>query len=116
VPTWSWRMAPEGLLTRRQLAAAGLQPGGQRPAGQVCWASRRYSARRQTRTRSALLYRVELALPHREPSVARLVALAKTDPAGRTCPTCGQVTGYVIPRFLGECLHCAGQHGERGAA
>lgn len=116
LPTWPWRMAPDGLLTRRQLAAAGLRPGGQQPAGQVCWTSRRYSARRQSRTRFALLYRVELALSRREPSVAQLVALAKADSARRTCPTCAQVMGYVIPRSLGECLDCAGRSGETRSA
>jgi hypothetical protein len=116
LPTWPWRMAPDGLLTRRQLAAAGLRPGGQQPAGQVCWTSRRYSARRQSRTRFALLYRVELALSRREPSVAQLVALAKADSARRRCPTCAQVMGYVIPRSLGECLDCAGRSGETRSA
>jgi hypothetical protein len=106
VPTWPWRMAPAGLLTRRQLAARGLRPNGQPPAGQVCWLSRRYSARRRLHTRFALLYRVESAAPRREPSPAQLVALAKADAARRTCPRCRQVCGYVIPRIFGECLDC----------
>jgi hypothetical protein len=61
LPTWPWRMAPAGMATRRQLAAAGLRPNGQEPAGQVCWLSRRHSAGRRARTRLALLYRVELS-------------------------------------------------------
>lgn len=116
VPTWPWRMTPEGLLTRRQLAAAGLRPDGQQPTGQVCWTSRRYSARRQSRTRFALLYRVELALPRQEPSAAQLGALAKANSTRRAYPTCGQITGYVIPRALGECLDCACQLGGRRSA
>jgi hypothetical protein len=84
-----------------------LRPAGQPIAGQVCWTSRRYSARRQSRTRFAFLYRVDLAAPRREPSVAQLVALAKADAARRTCPSCGQLRPYVIPRSLGECLDCA---------
>ena len=107
LPTWPWRMAPAGLATRRQLAAAGLRPGGQPIAGQVCWTSRRYSARRQSRVRCAFLYRVDLASPRREPTAAQLVALAKADAARRTCLACGRLTGYVIPRSLGECLDCA---------
>jgi hypothetical protein len=108
VPTWPWRLAPAGLATRRQLAAAGLRPGGQPVAGQVVWLSRRrVPAGRPPAERFALLYRIELAAPRREPSVAQLVALAKADQARRTCRTCGRVRGYVIPRRLGECLDCA---------
>jgi len=110
LPTWPWRMAPAELATRRQLGAAGLRPGGQPPAGQVCWTSRRRSLRRHPRTRSALLYRVELALPRREPSPAQLLALAKADSARRTCPSCRRTGGYVIPRSLGECLDCHDNH------
>jgi hypothetical protein len=106
LPTWPWRMAPAGLATRRQLAAAGLRPNGQAPAGQVCWLSRRYGTGRRARTRFALLYRADLAAPRREPSTAQLIALAKADVARRTCQTCGQVRPYVIPRRLGECLAC----------
>jgi len=106
LPTWPWRMAPAGLATRRQLAAAGLRPAGQPPAGQVCWTSRRRSPGRRPRTRFALLYRVDLAAPRREPTQAQLVALAKADSVRRTCPSCGCNRGYVIPRLLGECLDC----------
>ena len=114
LPTWPWRSAPAGLATRRQLAALGLRPAGQPIAGQVCWNSRRYSARRRTRTRFAFLYHVDLAAPRREPSVAQLVALAKADAARRTCATCGQLPPYVIPRSLGECLDCAAHDPDEG--
>ena len=109
LPTYSWRAAPAGLATRRQLAAAGLRPNGQPIAAQLAWTSRRYSPRRASRTRVAYLYRVDLAAPRREPTVPQLVALAKADAARRTCPTCDQLTPYVIPRSLGECLDCAEQ-------
>jgi hypothetical protein len=104
-------MAPAGLATRRQLAAAGLRPNGQQVAAQVCWTSRRHSPHRQPRTRFALLYRVDLAAARREPTVAQLVALAKADAVRRTCPICRQVAAYVIPRSLGECLDCAERAG-----
>jgi hypothetical protein len=107
LPTWPWRMAPEGLATRRQLAALGLRPNGQPIAGQVCWRSRRYSPRRQTRVRVAYLYRVELAAPKRQPTGLQLVALAAALRARRVCPTCRAEQEYVIPRSLGECLDCA---------
>ncbi|CAL9483282.1 hypothetical protein SUDANB146_03428 [Streptomyces sp. enrichment culture] len=29
LPAYRWRLAPDGLATRRQLRAAGLRPGGQ---------------------------------------------------------------------------------------
>ncbi len=106
VPTWPWRMAPSGLATRRQLAAAGLRPAGRPPAGKVCWTSRRRSPGRRPRTRFALVYWVELAAARRGPTPAQLVALAKADPARRTRPCCGRVQGYVIPLSLGECLDC----------
>lgn len=35
VPTYPWRLAPQGLATRRQLRALGLRPGGQEVAAQV---------------------------------------------------------------------------------
>lgn len=105
VPTFSWRMAPPGLATRRQLAAAGLRPNGQPVAAQVCWTSSRHAT--TARTRFALLYRLDLAAARREPTVAQLVALAKADAARRTCPTCGRLTPYVIPTSLGQCLDCA---------
>lgn len=35
VPVYPWRLAPEGLATRRQLRALGLRPGGQEVAAQI---------------------------------------------------------------------------------
>ena len=105
--TFPVRMAPDGLATRRQLAAVGLRPNGQAPAAQVCWSSRRYSPGGRRRTRFALLYRIDGAAPRREPTVAQLVALAKADAARRTCRSCGRAQLYVIPRCLGRCLDCA---------
>ena len=107
VPSWPWRMAPDGLCTRRQLAAAGLRPGGQPVAGLLLWSSRRYTRRGTPQVRFAVLYRADLAVPRREPTTAQLVALAKADRARRTCRTCTRVQPYVIPRSLGECVDCA---------
>lgn len=111
LPTYPWRMAPEGLATRRQLAAMGLRPNGQPIAAQVCWRSRRQGPRVRGRTvprvRVAYLYRVELAAAKREPTGPQLVALAAALSARCRCPSCGQSRGYVIPTSLGECLECA---------
>lgn len=103
IPTWPWRMAPEHLVTYRQLAARGLRPGGQPVMGQVMWRSRRYGAG----VRVAYLYDVRLALPKRIPTGAQLAALGKALKARRTCPRCGVDAGYVLPRRLGCCLGCA---------
>jgi hypothetical protein len=108
IPTFPWRMAPDGWLTRRQLADWGLRPGGQPIVGQVMWNSRRG-------VRVAYLYLIELAKPKRVPTAAQWVALGKAQAARRVCPTCGLDRGYVIPRRYGECVPCA-MVTEQGAA
>ncbi|MEU9870676.1 RRQRL motif-containing zinc-binding protein [Actinomadura sp. NPDC048021] len=105
IPTWPWRMAPPHLVTRRQLAARGLRPGGQDIAGQVLWRSRRYNA--PGGVRAAYLYDVRLALPKRTATDRQRAALAKALKARRICPDCGTDAGYVLPRHLGTCLDCA---------
>ncbi|MFJ3827814.1 hypothetical protein ACIPWI_07570 [Streptomyces sp. NPDC090046] len=35
LPVYPWRLAPDGLATRRQLRAAGLRPGGQDVVAQL---------------------------------------------------------------------------------
>jgi hypothetical protein len=104
IPTWPWRMAPPHLATQRQLAAAGLRPGGQPIAGQVMWRSRRYNA--PGGVRFAYLYDTCLALPKRTPSDAQRAALAKALAARRRCPRCEVDAGYVLPRRYGACLNC----------
>lgn len=109
MPTYPWRMAPPHLLTRRQLTAAGLRPGGQDVQAQILWASRRYGTRG---VRVAYLYDVRRALPKRTATPAQLGALAKANAARRTCPACTRDAGYVLARHLGICNDCA----ERNAA
>ncbi|MEE3918611.1 RRQRL motif-containing zinc-binding protein [Micromonospora sp. BRA006-A] len=99
IPTYWWRGAPPGYATRRQLTAAGLRPGGQ-PISPVLW-------RGIGGTRTAYLYRLDLARPKRSAAPAQLRAVRAALLARRTCPTCRQVRGYYIPRSLGECLACA---------
>lgn len=98
IPTYPWRCAPAGLSTRRQLAAAGLRPGGQPPAAQVMWPS--------SGAGFAYLYRLDLAKPKRTPTAAQLAALGRALAARRRCPKCGADAGYVIPRCLGMCVPC----------
>ncbi|MCD0483444.1 hypothetical protein LO771_13790 [Streptacidiphilus sp. ASG 303] len=101
LPTYPWRMAPEGLATRRQLRAEGLRPGGQDVAAQILWRNRRRGVR------AAYLYRVDLARPVRPMTPARAAALAAAMRARRTCPVCGRDAGYVLPARYGTCLPCA---------
>ncbi|WP_327067805.1 RRQRL motif-containing zinc-binding protein [Kitasatospora sp. NBC_01302] len=102
-PTYPWRMAPEHLLTRRQLRARGLRPGGQDVAAQILWNSRKSA----TGPRAAYLYRLDLAKPVRPMTAGRRAALAAANRARRTCPACGCDAGYVLPAHLGTCLPCA---------
>ncbi|MGW7445639.1 RRQRL motif-containing zinc-binding protein [Kitasatospora sp. NPDC054795] len=102
MPTYPWRMAPPDLLTRRQLRARGLRPGGQPVAAQILW-----RARRSKGERAAYLYRLDLAKPVRPMTVGRWRALASANRARRTCPRCSRDAGYVLPAHLGTCLPCA---------
>ncbi|MGC5309263.1 RRQRL motif-containing zinc-binding protein [Micromonospora zamorensis] len=100
VPTYWWKGAPPGYATRRQLAAAGLRPNGQPIAAQVLW-------RGVGGTRTAYLFRLDLAVPKRTATPAQRAAIGKALTARRTCRICRTVRPYFIPRSLGECLACA---------
>ncbi|MER8263020.1 RRQRL motif-containing zinc-binding protein [Streptomyces griseus] len=107
VPTFPWRMAPDGYATRRQLRAVGLRPGGQDIAAQVLWHSRRYWAKGTSPIRVAYLYRIELAKTVRPMTPAKWAALAKANTARQVCPECRTDAGYRIPTSLGMCVTCA---------
>jgi hypothetical protein len=102
IPTYPWRFAPDGLVTRRQLRARGLRPGGQPVAAQVMRANRR-----QGGVRVAFLYRIDRAKPVRPMTSRKWGALALAMLARRTCPVCKSDAGYVIPTSLGMCVSCA---------
>ncbi|WP_411132181.1 RRQRL motif-containing zinc-binding protein [Streptomyces sp. 030-HV] len=101
VPVYRWRLAPDGLATRRQLRALGLRPGGQDVAAQL------ERPRRRREPLVAYLYRVEQAKPVRPMTPAKRAALAKANAARRICPECRRDAGYVIPPSLGMCTPCA---------
>ena len=101
IPTYPFRLAPDGLFTRRQLRARDLRPGGQDVAAQVMW-----SSRFKGRVMVAHLYRLDLAKPVRPMTPGRAGALAAAMLARRTCPACRSDAGYVIPRSLGACVSC----------
>lgn len=96
-PVYPYRLAPDGLMTRRQLRARGLRPGGQEPAAEIRWRRGR---------RVAYLYRVDQALPVRPMTPARARALDAAMRARRTCPECRTDRGHCIPRSLGHCWPC----------
>ncbi|MFD6910250.1 RRQRL motif-containing zinc-binding protein [Streptomyces virginiae] len=109
IPTYPWRLAPEGLATRRQLRAEGLRPGGQPIAAQLL----RPRFRREPLV--AYLYRVDLAKPVRLMTSRKWGALALAMLARRTCPQCTTDAGYVIPASLGMCVSCAYPEAQRAA-
>ncbi|MER7955169.1 RRQRL motif-containing zinc-binding protein [Streptomyces sp. NPDC096030] len=98
---YSWRLAPDGLATRRQLRALGLRPGGQDVVAQV------ERPRHRRGPLVAYLYRIDLAQPVRPMTPRRAEALAKANAARRWCPNCCRDAGYVIPASLGTCVPCA---------
>ncbi|MER5914645.1 RRQRL motif-containing zinc-binding protein [Streptomyces sp. NPDC001982] len=101
IPTYPWRLAPDGLATRRQLRARGLRPGGQPIAAQVMRANRRAGD-----MRVSYLYRIDSALPVRPMTSRKWGALALAMLARRTCPRCRLDVGYCIPRSHGICGMC----------
>ncbi|MGA5203416.1 RRQRL motif-containing zinc-binding protein [Streptomyces variegatus] len=100
IPVYRWRLAPDGLATRRQLRTLGLRPGGQDVAAQL------ERPRRRRGPLVAYLYRVEKAKPVRPMTPAKWAALAKANAARRICPECRRDAGYVIPPSLGMCTPC----------
>ncbi|MFG3347421.1 RRQRL motif-containing zinc-binding protein [Streptomyces sp. NPDC048018] len=101
IPTYPWRLAPEGLATFRQLRARGLRPGGQDVAAQL------ERPRRRRGPLVAYLYRIDRALPVRPMTEAKRAALARANAARRVCPECRRDAGYRIPPSLGMCTPCA---------
>jgi hypothetical protein len=101
LPVYPYRCAPDGLLTRRQLRAAGLRPGGVDPVAEIRW---------RRGQRFALLYDRTRALPVRPMTAGRWRAHHAMMRARRTCPACRRARGYVIPTSLGTCLSCHDTH------
>ncbi|MEV7865290.1 RRQRL motif-containing zinc-binding protein [Streptomyces sp. NPDC088124] len=115
IPTYPFRLAPEGLATRRQLRAAGLRPGGQDIAAQLLWYSSRYRRKGRSPVRVAYLYRIDRALPVRPMTPAKWAALAKANTARRICTECRTDAGYVVPTSLGMCVTCHDSEERRAA-
>ncbi|MFE7840521.1 RRQRL motif-containing zinc-binding protein [Streptomyces sp. NPDC057474] len=110
LPVYVWRLAPDGLATRRQLRAKGLRPGGQDVVAQI------ERPRRRRPPLVAYLYEIDRAKPVRPMTPAKWAALDKANAARRTCPQCRTDAGYVIPAELGACVPCAFPDDEQRAA
>ncbi|MCX4665111.1 hypothetical protein OG453_00225 [Streptomyces sp. NBC_01381] len=108
IPTFLWRLAPDGLATRRQLRARGLRPGGQPIAAQVMVQNRRAGG-----VRVAYLYRIDRAAKVRPMTSRKWGALALAMLARRTCPRCELDVGYCIPRSKGICGLCIATEEQR---
>ncbi|MGW2325700.1 RRQRL motif-containing zinc-binding protein [Streptomyces sp. NPDC001700] len=109
LPVYRWRLAPDGLATRRQLRAMDLRPGGQDVAAEL------QRPRRRRGPLVAYLYWIDRAKPVRPMTPARWAALAKANAARRICPACRRDAGYVIPPSLGMCTLCAFPEEQRAA-
>ncbi len=93
MPTYIWRLAPEGLMTRRQLSAKGLRPGGQDVAAQVLRGAQ-----------SARLYRVDLARPKFALTDAKMAAVRTAARSRQRCAgPCGRTDLGYIPRQAAPC-------------
>jgi hypothetical protein len=99
IPTYPWHLAPDGLATKRQLAARGLRPGGAPVVAQIMWQRRRGIG-------VAYLYRLAAAKPKRPPTEGNMRAVAKMLAARSTCQVCRVVFEYCLPAGR-VCLTCA---------
>jgi hypothetical protein len=98
LPTYPWRCAPEGMVTRRQLRARGLRPAGQSPCGQVLWPHGRDRRTGERRVGVAYLYRVDLARPVQPMTAGRWRTHTAMMLVRRTCRSCGGVFNFDLSR------------------
>jgi hypothetical protein len=97
-PTYRWGDAPSHLMTRRQLAAAGLRKGGQDPVAEL----RDYVGA----WHRAYLYDSRTALPRRPWTPAKQAAVLKAAAARKKCRGCATQLAYVPARDSSDCEHC----------
>jgi hypothetical protein len=106
LPWWRWRWAPTGLLTKKQLHAAGRRLArGQDPYGLIVWKRGR---------RTAALYRLDLTLPAYRVTPAKLVAVAAMERGRRTCRRCRTIRPYRMPTSTWRCWECMAGTGDFG--
>ncbi|WP_435061910.1 RRQRL motif-containing zinc-binding protein [Amycolatopsis thermoflava] len=104
LPVFGYGEAPATLLTRSQLRAAGLRPGGADPVALLVFRHFKPYARETV----AELFSVEKALPHRPATPAQRRAIRAALQARRTCQTCGEDVGYYVPTSTRQCWTCEG--------
>ncbi|MFP8945215.1 RRQRL motif-containing zinc-binding protein [Streptomyces fenghuangensis] len=99
---------PDHLVTRRQLRALGLSPGGHGPVAVLRCKRCAYRPDQScTHPSRAWLYDITLARPKRVPTLAQEWALDRAMAARQTCPTCRRRYFHALPlRTLGCCLEC----------
>jgi hypothetical protein len=95
-PTYRWRDAPDHLMTRRQLAKAGLRPNRQDPVAEM----RHYEGGWLV----AYLYDSTSAAPRRPWTAAKQAAVQKAADARKRCQVCTEQLDYV-PQH-GTCETC----------
>ncbi|MFE5596279.1 RRQRL motif-containing zinc-binding protein [Streptomyces sp. NPDC056549] len=112
------RACPEGLVTRRQLRALELSPGGHGPVAVLrckgCSFRPDQACIHPTR---AWLYSLAFAQPKRTPTLAQEEALDRAMAARSTCPQCRRRYHFCLPlrtqgrlRPLGPGLRAEPQH------
>lgn len=105
IPTYPWgsRIAPEHLLTRRQLRELERSIGGQEPVAQLL------APRPGGRFSVAYLYDLAASRPKRTVTAAVRAAVQRALAARRTCPACPggpRDVGYYLRRSIGVCMDC----------
>lgn len=103
LPVYRYRLAPHGLMTRRQLHAKGLSAYSATVVGEIRWRRGR---------RFALLYDPATARTLQPMTPGRWRSHAAMMRARRTCPACRTDRGYVIPASLGTCWPCTDSTGD----
>lgn len=103
---FAWRgrpcAAPRGLLTRRQLRAKGLRPGGQDPVALLMF--RHIKPFR--RVELCELFREDLAVPVRPMTPAKEKALEAANRARRFCHTHQGHVDHVVRGPKKQCAAC----------
>lgn len=102
VPVYGWfDEVPDGLKTRNQLKEMGLRPTGQIKA-KVVW-------KRRGGKGVAYLYDINEVAAKKEATEAQLMALEKARMARSTCPYCGHILYFVLPKSWtqSDCENCS---------
>ncbi|GHD52239.1 RRQRL motif-containing zinc-binding protein [Streptomyces galbus] len=108
LPEYDRGACPDHLVTRRQLRAREVSPGGYGPVAILrCAQCRTRPWRSCTHRTRAYLYDLRLARPKRVPTLPQEWALDRAMAARQTCGTCRRRYFHCLPlKTLGSCLEC----------